>query len=1498
MTSRPTVGQRQPSQRSLSSTNVLQRPAPHRTLSQQFPSSSPTRRNNDGFVDLTLDGTDAPQGRYGTIPRMGGSRLRLEISEASHPDLVESPNPATGLTPNWRTPVTSGARSQHHFDVPTPSNFSPRALQEGGQNDSAIKPMPLPVRPKQHGPASTKKPRPVAGAVVKKDVRPKPYTLEVPAAAPRYPPNGHIDFFPWTGNHPEDQFSEPIIRGGYYDKSQMTPSESGTARPNIFPALKQKNGLQALSSIFTTVLAQRRAHGQITTSSTFKPPPRVTVTDTKREMWLKDLANPTISLRRLSRSIPHGIRGKVLLDQSLSKNIPIERAVWLAKCVGANELRSFRRKGVSGTFAMGGEAKWIRDFTVCVEQFLENLVGTCGEEEFRTKITYAIRLAAHFYAEHLLDREHYMEWLVSSLENSPQTKLPLWILVTQVYWKDLLQYRKYGRRLSAALLNHFAETANHPDQDILTPIVERLRELLKTLMASNPDSFVFPATWTKYREVIKSHLAPTDKSFQVVYEIIDRRSRRLSMPGPEKDNTPQQRLIQLLDSSLSGCFENDILKQCWKLDNDKATLLRVVLDWSTSLYRPGYAKIYIAARICRFWSRSDFDITAAILDFVASDACEQGRNKSSFYHLLCELARSEHFSVAMYLQWLVARGGIHDAMDVLPDGPCATRLLAELPTHNLLEALIPLHSTLLSRAGFFVDEEEERMRNCMAVINRSLPTMQANAVTEMDLDVVNVDDDINILIASLNRSSKSEIGLWLRHKVRVQMQQPNIPPRDNWDASPVKSNTSDITVTTFNQLRYYLELIEDYSMLADTLKLTASSNDIEVLASCADTINLHIKPLIAIGALSSLFDKLVTRMRVLAREQDGLPRAFLVSLSDLATRIPSQKVLAQQLSQELALSDRKTAVDACSPVSDHVATTQTSELDFVDEFEKILASGNSMDQATLDRLFHRVSEQLELSSAKSRQQQKEYAMLLARLRPFNCQYFDVLMSAWVARLLKLEERPSMMAVLGPLVALGCLSFSSIAASTKTVLEMESSMASSNSRTCQELVQLLLGPSDTTGAMDPEDIYRLRIKQKHTQMDCPEAVLTSLRQDLELSELAKPKGAALDTSVLIFGHDTFEVMQEYALLYPDMVVKALVLPLLKNGDSRAARVITTLIDKLLFRSQSNNEITTEAILDIANDLTLPFCQIKLESMFSGEDSVMAGTEDPRSGRLQAFDSAIEAAVNSGKTAWASIVPLLEVSIAQHLRRRSELQFLALFPSHKTASTFDFANMQSRLSHAANLLRIIDSTAYSVTTSQTTTGNTNIAQEILTTLNGVRLLLSGTQMMLIKETLISKWIPLLLTFITLHISEFEATKLGHEIRAKAILALSAILLDLQSLDLNTEAANDLVEQAYDLALHLVDDLPDEVRQQCIRSLHDTISSPQMHYLLSFQANPSEGLVLCHKEGTLSSGGEASKIGEKEKLTPFVLRRWEMLGEPTPNIGENDTSLNLTLFGARRG
>ena len=234
----------------------------------------------------------------------------------------------------------------------------------------------------------------------------KPYVQEAPPHAPHLSNDSwshpsptpairsadrHLeraDFFPWEGNHPEDSLTEVVIKQGYYDRTQV-PREELSARTALLPIMRHKSGLRNMSSLFVNVLDQRTSNARLTAPSTFKPPPRVTLTDTKRETWLRDLSNPAIPLRRLSRTIPHGIRGKILLDQCMSKSIPASRAVWLAKCVGANEMRAFKRKGAGATFAVGGEAKWIKDWTVYVEQFIDSVIGTCGDDDWSNKISYA-----------------------------------------------------------------------------------------------------------------------------------------------------------------------------------------------------------------------------------------------------------------------------------------------------------------------------------------------------------------------------------------------------------------------------------------------------------------------------------------------------------------------------------------------------------------------------------------------------------------------------------------------------------------------------------------------------------------------------------------------------------------------------------------------------------------------------------------------------------------------------------------------------------------------------------------------------------------------------------------------------------------------------------------------------------------------------------------------------------------------------------------------------
>ena len=364
---------------------------------QQTPRSFP-RENLYDCATLTATSSKASQ------PAAKRQRLHDESSNTGS-DLPRQPSaPASSQKANSSVNHVSPKHSEDSMQSQGSLAYSnDKARRKGSKT-----PM-LPMRPGKRPQRTLSSNGAISAnerAASRGQVSTKPYVAESPSPAPRFKQNGEFDkrkrqktcllrlavgsadFHPWTGHHPEDILNETTMKSGSFDKLHPSQNESATARPAVSSSLKHKSGLQILSSLFVSVLDQRQSHGMVTANCTFKPPPRVTLTDTKREIWLRDLANPDIPLRRLSRTIPHGIRGKVLLDQCLAKKIPVPRAVWLAKCVGANEIRAFKRKGAGGAFAIGGESKWIKDWTSNVEQFIEHIISACGSSDWRTSIDY------------------------------------------------------------------------------------------------------------------------------------------------------------------------------------------------------------------------------------------------------------------------------------------------------------------------------------------------------------------------------------------------------------------------------------------------------------------------------------------------------------------------------------------------------------------------------------------------------------------------------------------------------------------------------------------------------------------------------------------------------------------------------------------------------------------------------------------------------------------------------------------------------------------------------------------------------------------------------------------------------------------------------------------------------------------------------------------------------------------------------------------------------
>lgn len=72
-----------------------------------------------------------------------------------------------------------------------------------------------------------------------------------------------------------------------------------------------------------------------------------------------------------------------------------------------------------------------------------------------------IRFTCQIYSDNLIDKPHFLDWLVSSLVASDLDTLPVWLILIHIFLDDLTVTRKRGARLTEALLAHMNEVCRH-----------------------------------------------------------------------------------------------------------------------------------------------------------------------------------------------------------------------------------------------------------------------------------------------------------------------------------------------------------------------------------------------------------------------------------------------------------------------------------------------------------------------------------------------------------------------------------------------------------------------------------------------------------------------------------------------------------------------------------------------------------------------------------------------------------------------------------------------------------------------------------------------------------------------------------------------------------------------------------------------------------------------------------------------------------------------------
>ncbi|KOS18162.1 Mediator of RNA polymerase II transcription subunit 12 [Escovopsis weberi] len=1472
MTSRTPLGvhPRQPP-RSLGSSSLSgQRHPPHQraVLTQPFFPASPARKEpySDPAADF-YQALDPLQARHAaaaaapapapapaaaaitTNPRRAGSKLRLELS---HP--TEPPAPLTSALSSTSRPPSPSRIVSLSSDLP---NNQPGASPSPSRalRDPDNTPLPMPRRRVPQPPCTTrasaaqKKPTsaPPPPLSSKKDVRPKAWAIEVPTDAPRlpshnkpkFPPrdpfsrglfSGSADFFPWNGNHYEDDWSVEAAQKGTWDRGTQT--ETSSARMALSPAIKQKSGLTALSTIFMGVLNQRRYRGQVTAPSTFKPPPRVTLTDTKREVWMKDLANPAISLRRLSRTIPHGIRGRTLLDQCLNKNVPTERAVWLTKCVGANEIRAFKRKGASGAFAMGGELKWMRDWTVFVEQFVDAAASAFVEPDWKTRITYA---------------------------------------------------------------------------------------------------FVCPSMWPKFRLAMEASLPADDNAARCAYAHVELRNSRVSVSNTVMPLAGGQRLVRLLDSTLQNQIDRDLSAKCWATGDDKLQIVRTTLEWATSFHRPGRAKVYVAVNLLRSWSAvTRINMTSVILEHLDSISPRDETRKQMAYRLVTELVRTGHFSVSQYIQWLIARGSCHSAADVCStSSPCATRLLVNLPLRNLTEEQQRDRGNILRRAAnYSVAEEADDICSAVRVVDQTLAlvsTLEAPLATSKPVP-------LRRLVRKISDSSmalQSSVASHLRDTLT----------RKTWNE---KAAALTITLDLFVSIRAILEAVQDFSMLLEVVKVCAQATSPEVLAACVDTANFNLLVFSAIGGVDDLFNLFMTRLKAVARERGVGARPLLAALSRLAQRLPGREDIAKQLTCDLTQSDRSNAIDACSPVSDNtVGPVQTgADGEVSDQVDRLLASGNSIDHPTMNRLFRYILSRLDAGWAKLDDGRRVYASLLSRLRIFDPQHFDKLMGDWVNSYVRcVKERQPLAAIFPILVITHCLPISALVQSASPP-PPPSSPAPSDANTgfgartyYQELLQLAVTKLPGGAGLTLEEEYRFSICQQLARSNCPKAFLLLLRNAvLEFTGTGSMPSPSSGLDTASFQDQILESLRQLIVTNLGMVMELLSI---KSMPLEAAKFVHEMMSKLLTPKELEGPSPSfDQVLGSVNELTMPFCQIKLNldlslarlsSGASGASGGGGGEQGPS--QFELFVKAMDRSLEAQNMAWTSMLPCLTEDITQHLKNQARGRFLELVPSIKSPKLLEMATNANGIRLAKNLLAVVQA----IIAGQPPPKSAQLSQMLVEKLGELVEIVATRdhEKAQLRRVILDEWLPAFLRFITLHglCAEPLNTSLNlsiqgktiiptnHEARGRIILILCRLLLELDSLPAGpAHPTADLAQHVFDIATLLVDALPEELRVNSAKNALllpgvipsvNTSSDPRLYYIFSMlRPSPKDHFMIAHRDKssvsqTATSRGMGAMFGigplSQPRYSPFVLRRWEMLSEPTPNVGENDTSLSLSMFAA---
>ena len=795
-----------------------------------------------------------------------------------------------------------------------------------------------------------------------------------------------------------------------------------------------------------------------------------------------------------------------------------------------------------------------------------------------------------------------------------------------------------------------------------------------------------------------------------------------------------------------------------------------------------------------------------------------------------------------------------------------------------------LRSILLSKLGATVEDEQKTIRAVQTLIAEETPDFFSVPRASYGSDHREFDP------TQLSIAVKSTVARWVRQSVASRFGRKHSESRSQRKIDSKRLTLLVMTLDQFKAIRRILENLQDFAILADVLKIITESQDTSILASACDTVNFHLSVFAAIGALHDLFSGLLQQHKDISEGTLG-DQHFVESLIDLGKCIPTATEEVHQLKARMQMYRQKAAAVACSPISDHMTEAlQSSEQNFFDELDQVLVSGTSMDKQHLTQLFGRIVKRWEHSQGESELPEYLLPELLARLRPFDPSTFEILMVSWFNGVLRSPIPYEVPKILPSFIFSGCIMLDKVLNTAQNALS-DTAIADRHTRIAMDILELLDISSTQHQYMSTASKgYRLRIQHVRIIRHSPTLVVPFLLPTIAAYSAASEELRAR-AHALISSNGVQDIVKTLVVSEPGALQNL--------GFSTGA---TALLDKLLCPRDpqqtpvGKQEFLVTHFLGQVNHYNMPLCRLRLKALLCTE------TANPDSAATNFCNIISSDAGYFSSDLWPELVSGLPPGRGDHVRQCLEREILSRISWSPDASIGYSTVLIDRMLAVVGAIGIQNGghTSFPLIS--------QIADKLSHALSSCRSIArtthapnneSSSEGYCISKGVLSN-LDVLLRLLNLHQMTVQLPNFPQSVLIQLALSLSVLLI----VDPFQKATAIPNSRIYDTLLVLSDALSDESRNSCIRNLQEyKIRDSRVRFIFGY-SEPTDGewLQLVANPSEKPENATADLVGTSatqatETVQPYQIRRWEMMQDATPVVGVNDTSLSLTLFGARK-